>query len=215
MGRRERDLRNRFVLPEGVRFRNLETAGRPDAAAWPADSSFMEYVHNLLDPGDHVGVDRLAEVDHEAAHPDQGRAPRGRCGARDRAWRRRPGRLEPRRPAAGRRDRDDRRAAGHCRARRRPRAGPRRRRRAPRHRRVEGARARRGARCSSDGRISGASPPRAKRGFDACWIFCVANSSWRWPCAAARESPTSMRRSSHMTVESLRLGGRCVRLSRS
>ena len=50
MGRRERDLRNRFVLPEGVRFRNLETAGRHDAAAWPAGSSFMEYVHNLLDP---------------------------------------------------------------------------------------------------------------------------------------------------------------------
>jgi 4-hydroxymandelate oxidase len=51
MGRRERDLRNRLVLPEGVRFRNLETAGRPDAAAWPPGSSFIEYVHNLLDPG--------------------------------------------------------------------------------------------------------------------------------------------------------------------
>jgi 4-hydroxymandelate oxidase len=50
MGRRERDLRNRLVLPEGVRFRNLETAGRPDAAAWPSKSSFIEYVHNLLDP---------------------------------------------------------------------------------------------------------------------------------------------------------------------
>jgi 4-hydroxymandelate oxidase len=51
MGRRERDLRNRLVLPEGIRFRNLETAGRPDAAAWPAGSSFIEYVHDLLDPG--------------------------------------------------------------------------------------------------------------------------------------------------------------------
>ena len=51
MGRRERDLRNRLVLPEAVRFRNLETAGRPDAAAWPPGSSFIEYVHNLLDPG--------------------------------------------------------------------------------------------------------------------------------------------------------------------
>ena len=51
MGRRERDLRNRLVFSEGVRFRNLETAGPPGAAAWPSDSSFIEYVHNLLDPG--------------------------------------------------------------------------------------------------------------------------------------------------------------------
>jgi 4-hydroxymandelate oxidase len=50
MGRRERDLRNRFTLPPGVRIRNLEASGRPDAAAWGADSSFLEYVHNLLDP---------------------------------------------------------------------------------------------------------------------------------------------------------------------
>jgi 4-hydroxymandelate oxidase len=50
MGRRERDLRNRFTLPPDVSIRNLEAAGRPDAARWPADSSFLEYVHNLLDP---------------------------------------------------------------------------------------------------------------------------------------------------------------------
>ena len=50
MGRRERDLRNRFTLPDGVRIRNLEAAGRLDAAAWGADSSFMAYVHDLLDP---------------------------------------------------------------------------------------------------------------------------------------------------------------------
>jgi 4-hydroxymandelate oxidase len=50
MGRRERDMRNRFTLPAGVTIRNLEVAGRPDAAAWDADSSFLEYVHNLLDP---------------------------------------------------------------------------------------------------------------------------------------------------------------------
>jgi 4-hydroxymandelate oxidase len=50
MGRRERDLRNRFTLPADVTFRNLEVAGRPDAARWAADSSFLEYIHNLLDP---------------------------------------------------------------------------------------------------------------------------------------------------------------------
>jgi 4-hydroxymandelate oxidase len=50
MGRRERDLRNRFTLPPDVSIRNLEVAGRPDAARWPTGSSFLEYVHNLLDP---------------------------------------------------------------------------------------------------------------------------------------------------------------------
>jgi 4-hydroxymandelate oxidase len=50
MGRRERDLRNHLTLPPHVRMRNLEVSGRPDAARWPADSSFLEYVHNLLDP---------------------------------------------------------------------------------------------------------------------------------------------------------------------
>jgi 4-hydroxymandelate oxidase len=50
MGRRERDLRNRFTLPPGISIRNLEVAGRPDAAGWSAESSFMEYVHDLLDP---------------------------------------------------------------------------------------------------------------------------------------------------------------------
>jgi isopentenyl diphosphate isomerase/L-lactate dehydrogenase-like FMN-dependent dehydrogenase len=50
MGRRERDVRNHFTLPPDVRFRNLEVAGRPDAARWADDSSFFEYVHQLLDP---------------------------------------------------------------------------------------------------------------------------------------------------------------------
>ncbi len=50
MGRRERDLRNGFTLPPGVSMRNLETSGRLDAARWGPDSSFMQYVHDLLDP---------------------------------------------------------------------------------------------------------------------------------------------------------------------
>ena len=49
LGRRERDVRNRFTLPPGVTIRNLEVAGRPDATSWGADSSFNEYVHSLLD----------------------------------------------------------------------------------------------------------------------------------------------------------------------
>ena len=50
MGRRERDVRNRFSLPPDVTMRNLEGAGRPDIARWGEDSSFMEYVHAQLDP---------------------------------------------------------------------------------------------------------------------------------------------------------------------
>jgi 4-hydroxymandelate oxidase len=50
MGRRERDLRNRFVLPPGVTMKNLVQAGRPDAGAWDEGSSFQEYWRNLLDP---------------------------------------------------------------------------------------------------------------------------------------------------------------------
>jgi len=50
MGRRERDLRNRFTLPPGVSMKNLETSGRLDAARWGSDSSFIQYVHDLLDP---------------------------------------------------------------------------------------------------------------------------------------------------------------------
>lgn len=50
MGRRERDIRNAFKMPAHVRFRNLEASGRLDAASWGADSSFSEYVHNMLDP---------------------------------------------------------------------------------------------------------------------------------------------------------------------
>jgi 4-hydroxymandelate oxidase len=50
MGRRERDLRNQFRLPEGISLRNLEVSGRADAGRWSADSSFIEYVHSLLDP---------------------------------------------------------------------------------------------------------------------------------------------------------------------
>jgi 4-hydroxymandelate oxidase len=51
MGRRERDARNAFGLPPGISLRNLETSGRPDAAGWGPGSSFMQYVHDLLDPG--------------------------------------------------------------------------------------------------------------------------------------------------------------------
>ena len=50
MGRRERDVRNHFVLPAGVTMKNLERAGRADAGSWGAESSFAEYWRNLLDP---------------------------------------------------------------------------------------------------------------------------------------------------------------------
>lgn len=60
MGRRERDVRNGFALPPGITMRNLETSARPDAARWPEGSSFIQYVHDLLDPT--LGWDALAWI---------------------------------------------------------------------------------------------------------------------------------------------------------
>jgi 4-hydroxymandelate oxidase len=51
LGRRERDVRNRFVLPTHVRIRNLERYAKAGAAGWNGESSFTEYVHRFLDPG--------------------------------------------------------------------------------------------------------------------------------------------------------------------
>jgi 4-hydroxymandelate oxidase len=48
LGRRERDLRNRFVLPEGLTIRNLEPA-LAQAARWSPTSSFSAYVRDLFD----------------------------------------------------------------------------------------------------------------------------------------------------------------------
>jgi 4-hydroxymandelate oxidase len=48
LGRRERDVRNRFALPEGVSIANLARYGA-DATGWPTSSSFTAYVHRLLD----------------------------------------------------------------------------------------------------------------------------------------------------------------------
>ena len=49
LGRRERDVRNRFTLPPGIGVVNLERYGTPDALRWAGTSSFTEYVHKLLD----------------------------------------------------------------------------------------------------------------------------------------------------------------------
>lgn len=49
LGRRYRDIRNRFVLPEGIAMRNFEGA-LTNAARWGAHSSFSAYVHDLFDP---------------------------------------------------------------------------------------------------------------------------------------------------------------------
>jgi 4-hydroxymandelate oxidase len=48
LGRRYRDVRNNFVLPEGIAMRNFEAA-MTDAARWGAQSSFSAYVHDLFD----------------------------------------------------------------------------------------------------------------------------------------------------------------------
>jgi 4-hydroxymandelate oxidase len=48
LGRRERDVRNRFVLPEGLSLKNFEAA-MSDAKRWGVHSSFAAYVHDLFD----------------------------------------------------------------------------------------------------------------------------------------------------------------------
>ena len=48
LGRRFRDVRNGFVLPEGITMRNFAAAST-DAARWGKHSSFSAYVHDLFD----------------------------------------------------------------------------------------------------------------------------------------------------------------------
>ena len=49
LGRRERDMRGGFSLPDGVTIANLERYGTPDALRWAGTSTFTEYVHKLVD----------------------------------------------------------------------------------------------------------------------------------------------------------------------
>ena len=48
LGRRERDVRNRFTLPAGISMKNFEKAMN-DATRWGVHSSFSAYVHDLFD----------------------------------------------------------------------------------------------------------------------------------------------------------------------
>ena len=48
LGRRYRDVRNRFTLPEGISMKNFEAA-MTGAARWGEHSSFSAYVHDLFD----------------------------------------------------------------------------------------------------------------------------------------------------------------------
>lgn len=48
LGRRYRDVRNNFVLPEGITMKNFEAA-LTNAARWGVHSSFASYVHDLFD----------------------------------------------------------------------------------------------------------------------------------------------------------------------
>jgi isopentenyl diphosphate isomerase/L-lactate dehydrogenase-like FMN-dependent dehydrogenase len=51
LGRRERDLRNGFRLPEGIRIENLVSweDRKAGAAGWSEGSNFWQYVHEMLD----------------------------------------------------------------------------------------------------------------------------------------------------------------------
>ena len=49
LGRRERDMRGGFTLPDGITVANLERYGTPDNLRWAGSSTFTEYVHRLMD----------------------------------------------------------------------------------------------------------------------------------------------------------------------
>ncbi|MBA3296679.1 MAG: alpha-hydroxy-acid oxidizing protein [Acidobacteria bacterium] len=48
LGRRFRDVRNQFALPDGMSMKNFSAAAT-DAARWGTNSSFAAYVHDLFD----------------------------------------------------------------------------------------------------------------------------------------------------------------------
>jgi 4-hydroxymandelate oxidase len=79
IGRRERDVRNRFTLPDGLRIENLH-AGFDRLPADVADSGLASYVASLLDPGLSwrdlawlSGVTRLPIVLKGVVRPDDAR----------------------------------------------------------------------------------------------------------------------------------------------
>jgi len=49
LGRRERDVRNRFRLPDGLELKNLLPFGHQDLPAELADSGLAAYIHSLYD----------------------------------------------------------------------------------------------------------------------------------------------------------------------
>jgi len=51
LGRRERNIRRPFNLPDGIAISNLERYGTADALRWAGSSSFADYVHRLMDEG--------------------------------------------------------------------------------------------------------------------------------------------------------------------
>jgi 4-hydroxymandelate oxidase len=51
IGRRERDVRNRFALPPGLVMANLHAAGYAELMPAEGDSALTSYVADLLDPG--------------------------------------------------------------------------------------------------------------------------------------------------------------------
>lgn len=50
LGRRERDVRNRFSLPEGLKVKNMMGAGYGEVANVPSDSGLAAYFASLIDP---------------------------------------------------------------------------------------------------------------------------------------------------------------------
>ncbi len=142
LGRRERDVRNKFTLPPDIGIRNLERYGTPEALRWAASSTFTEYVHKLLDDSlTWESVDWLRTITSLPILIKGVLTRRGRRAVRPaRGVGHR--RLESRRPPARRRDRDDGRTAGSGASGGHACAGAARRRRPARNGRLQGTRRR-------------------------------------------------------------------------
>jgi hypothetical protein len=62
LGRRERDVRNQFKLPDDLSVKNLLPAGLQEFADGTAGSRLAPYIASLFDPSSH-GAFRLPDVE--------------------------------------------------------------------------------------------------------------------------------------------------------
>ena len=174
LGRRERDVRNQFHLPEGLRVENMSAVvGHGEVELRTASSGLAAYFAEKLDPAlTWKDVAWLRSITRLPVLVKGTRPPRRRAPSR-RSWRQRHRRQQPRRPPARRLARD-----GH-----RPRA-------------PSPTRCRDASRSSSTA-ASGAAPTSFAR-----WRWARERCSWVAPSSGA--SPPPAKQGARAVLETLR-----------